>query len=525
MIEEQLKEHRKIFDQVTLCELFDSNRARSRELSFESSGVWIDLSKNHLTAETLSLLVTWAKEKDISKAIKRLLEGEIVNVSEGRAARHTRLRDLSLPEVRRSLEQIDAFVETVRRGDWLGSNGEPVTDIVTLGIGGSDLGARLVVDALSPYQENGPRCHFVANLDSVEFDKIVEWLNPSTTLFIIASKSFTTRETMLNAGRAARWLSINGIEHQRQHFVAVTACPEAVEAQEIPVEKIFCFDEAVGGRFSLWSSIGLPIALAVGIENFKELLSGAAEMDQHFQHTPPEENLPVLLALAGAWYTDYWGTQSRAVLPYVHGLRGLPGYLRQLEMESNGKSVTVEGEPVAYATCGVIWGASGAIGQHSFSQMLHQGTHLVPVEFISVLGGYSAACDGYTELFSNCLAQSRVLMAGKSIDEVASELKAQGLDEAEITRIAPHKVMPGNRPSTTILLEQLTPHHLGALLALYEHKVYVQSVLWDINPFDQWGVEYGKQMSSYIYESLKSGELIDGLDSSTIEMIKLFRNH
>ena len=524
-LHQQLQAHQKWFDTTTLHDLFCADTSRARQLSFESAGVRVDLSKNHLTSDTLDLLIDWAESCHLPAAIEQLFGDHPVNRSENRRAGHLALRDLSSLRTHRTMTLIERFIEELRSGRRCGSRGQRITDVVTLGIGGSDLGARLAVDALSPYRQLVPACHFVANLDGVEFEETVSTLNPHSTLFVVASKSFTTRETLLNAGRARRWLTANGILNHRAHFVAVTSNQQAVKRAPVPVSEIFVFDADVGGRFSLWSSIGLPIALSVGMDNFRLLLLGAAEMDCHFRTAPLSENIPILLALTGAWYTNYWGCQSRAVLPYVHGLRGLPGYLRQLEMESNGKSVMQDGRPVEISTSGVVWGASGAIGQHSFSQMLHQGTHMVPVEFISVLGGHSTACDGYTELFANCLSQARVLMTGKSADEVKQELNAQGIGIEQIKALLPHKIMPGNRPSTTILLDKLTPHRLGALLAMYEHKVYAQSVLWGINAFDQWGVEYGKQISGDIYQSLKSGKLGSDMDSSTREMMRLYLLH
>ncbi len=522
-LNEHLARHRQWFNSTSLLELFDSDPQRATRFTFETCGLRADLSKNHVTDETLQLLAKWAEEKRLPAAIERLFAGEIVNPSENRPAWHPRLRNLSLDETRRTLAQMENFISAIRAGQWLGGSGQRITDIVTIGIGGSDLGPRLVVDALAPYRLPGLDLHFVANLDSVECEGVLRDLNPESTLIIVSSKSFSTRETMANAERAARWLSANGISELKQHFVAVTANPAKAADANIPFGEIFNFHEGVGGRFSLWSSIGLPIALALGIDAFRELLSGAASMDVHFRQAPLQTNLPVLLALIGAWYTNFWDTRSRAVIPYVHGLRYLPDYLRQLEMESNGKSITVDNRPVEHQTCGVVWGSSGTMGQHSFFQLLHQGTSLIPVEFISVLGGVARDCEGYLEMIANCLSQSRILMRGKNLAEVKAEMREQGFSADEIKSLAPQKVMPGNRPSTTIILDELSPRHLGALLALCEHRVYVLSILWEINAFDQWGVEYGKKLSAKVFDILEGRSQLQELDSSTLNLIRLYQ--
>ncbi len=520
---EQLTQHRAWFNSTTLAELFNNDPQRAERFTFESCGLKLDLSKNHITEETLSLLTDWAREKNLPAAIERLFAGEIVNQSEHRPAVHPRLRDLSNENTIQALDRLANFIDCIQSGEWRGASGERITDIVTLGIGGSDLGPRLVIDALAPYQSTGLKIHFVANLDSVECDSVLAPLNPASTLVIVASKSFSTRETLVNSERAAQWLSDHGIADQKQHFVAVTARPDKATAGNIPFGDIFEFDEGVGGRFSLWSSIGLPIAMSLGIDAFRELLSGAAEMDEHFQQAPLEQNLPVLHALVGAWYINFWHTTSRAVIPYVQGLRYLPDYLRQLEMESNGKSITPDNQPIDHATSGVVWGSCGTVGQHSFFQFLHQGVGMVPVEFLSVLGGVARNCDGFLEMVANCLSQSRILMTGKSLAEAEEEMRQQGAGDKEITALAPQKVMPGNRPSTVLLLEELSPKHLGALLALYEHRVYVQSVLWQINAFDQWGVEYGKKLSVKVFDILKGEQPADGLDSATRKLIEYFQ--
>ena len=427
--------------------------------------------------------------------------------------------------MRETLDRMAAFVQAVHAGAWRGATGKPVTDVVNIGIGGSDLGPRMVTDALYDYHSGGLRCHFVANIDRAELDRTLAGLSPETTLFIVASKSFTTLETLRNAESARAWLSgiIAKETDLARHFIAISANVDRAVAFGIDADNVFPLWDWVGGRYSLWSAIGLSIALAVGMDHFNDLRRGAFDMDQHFRTAPVTENLPVLLGLLGVWYGNYWQAGSHAVLPYAQALRLFPDFLQQLAMESNGKSVRLDNSAVDYATSPVVWGSVESNGQHSFHQLLHQGTQMIPVDFIATLHG--GADDGHHPwLLANCLAQARALMTGKSFDTARQELIDQGMAEKEADALARHKLMPGNRPSNIILLERVSPAQLGALIALYEHKTYVQSLLWQINAFDQWGVELGKVMSKQIHAELTGGAADASLDSATRALIELYKS-
>jgi glucose-6-phosphate isomerase len=490
---QELAAHRKKISATTLAARFAADASRAKAFTIESGDILLDYSKQPVDAETMRLLVALAGQAQVPQWIERMFAGDPVNNTEGRAVLHVALRsrEASFPagrdvmkDVRDARERMRRFVEEARAG-------APITDIVNIGIGGSDLGPRMLTRALRPFHKPGPRLHFVSNIDPADLDAALERLEPETTFFIVASKSFTTAETLANAARARAWLEagIGKSAALSRHFAAVTAnVPAAVELG-VPRERIFPMWDWVGGRYSVWSAVGVPVALAVGMDAFEELLEGARSMDAHFRTAPLERNLPVVLALLEVWQVNFFGAQSRAVIPYSEDLRDLPAYLQQLEMESNGKRIDRDGNEVDYDTAPVVWGASGTPSQHSFHQLLHQGTRLIPVDFI--IAGHEAS------LAANALAQSAALAFGNA---------SPG---------APYKALPGNRPSSTIVLARLSPPALGQLIAMYEHKVYVEGVIWNLNSFDQWGVEHGKALARSLAPRLLEGGDASDLDSST----------
>jgi len=534
-----LEQHRSELQGFSMREAFDADPQRFNRFTLSSCGLFLDYSKNLITSETRDLLVGLAKEVDLQGAIKSLFNGEPVNSSEGRPALHTALRrpvgdKLSvngvniMPDVHKVLNQITDLVGRIHDGLWRGYTEKPITDVVNIGIGGSFLGPELVSEALLSYAHKGVRCHYLANIDGSEFHELTMKLRAETTLFIVSSKSFNTLETLKNAQAARAWyLAQGGSEAELyRHFIAVSSNNAAAVAFGIREENIFPMWDWVGGRYSLWSAIGLPIALAIGMSNFKELLSGAYTMDQHFQTAPFEANMPVLLGLLGVWYGNFWGAQSHAILPYDHYLRNITKHLQQLDMESNGKSVRQDGTPVSTDTGPVIWGGVGCNGQHAYHQLLHQGTQLIPADFIVPIVSFNPVSDHHQWLYANCLSQSQALMLGKTRAEAEAELREKGMAEAEVQKLAPHKVIPGNRPSNTIVVERISPRRLGALVAMYEHKVFVQSVIWGINAFDQWGVELGKELGKGVYNRLTGTEEETADDGSTQGLINYFRrNH
>ena len=531
-----LKEHRQAMQDFSMREAFNADPQRFNQFTLSSCGLFLDYSKNLINAQTRNLLVGLANEVDLKGAIKALFEGEIVNTSEGRPALHTALRrpvgdKLSvngvnvMPEVHKVLNQITDLVGRIHDGLWRGYTEKPITDVVNIGIGGSFLGPELVSEALLSYAQKGVRCHYLANIDGSEFHELTQKLRAETTLFIVSSKSFNTLETLKNAQAARAWyLAQGGSEAELyRHFIAVSSNNAAAVAFGIREENIFPMWDWVGGRYSLWSAIGLPIALAIGMSNFKELLSGAYTMDQHFQTAPFEQNMPVLLALLGVWYGNFWGAQSHAILPYDHYLRNITKHLQQLDMESNGKSVRQDGTPVSTDTGPVIWGGVGCNGQHAYHQLLHQGSQLIPADFIVPIVSFNPVSDHHQWLYANCLSQSQALMLGKTLPEAEQELRDKGMSEEEVHKLAPHKVIPGNRPSNTIVVERISPRRLGALVAMYEHKVFVQSVVWGINAFDQWGVELGKELGKGVYNRLVGSDETNADDPSTQGLINYFR--
>jgi glucose-6-phosphate isomerase len=525
---------RKMRRSNSLQALFAQDAARTEHLTLHCGRLHADLSKNFIDPESLLLLKQLADARNLSGAIADLFAGNTVNNTEQRPALHVALRG-HIPEARpeiaitvgTALHKMAAFVADIHKHRWLGHSGKAIADIVNLGIGGSDLGPAMATAALRPFHTQHVRCHFVSNVDPSHIKACLQTLNPETTLFIVASKSFGTLETLQNALHARKWLLDSGADAEATaaHFVAISSNLEAARAFGIHPDNIFPMWDWVGGRYSLWSAIGLPIALATDMQTFYELLNGAAMMDQHFKNTPFMQNIPVMLGLLAVWYRNYWQTSSQAILPYAQDLHMLPGYLQQLSMESLGKSVDIAGIPVAANSGAVIWGSAGTNGQHSFHQLLHQGTDLIPADFIAAaVPAAGASIDDLRQhhhLLANCFSQSRALMCGKTLEQAR---QATG-DSIQAQQLALHKVIPGNRPSTTILLDSLDAETLGSLLAMYEHQVYVQSVLWDINAFDQWGVELGKQLSAPIFAALHADTMPTGdLDTSTLRLIAACRS-
>ena len=548
-----LKEERKAWKALHLRTLFAKDRKRAERFSLQLDDLLLDYSKNLVRPQTLRLLVRLAREAGVEALRDAMFAGEKINLTEGRAVLHTALRNRSgrpvlvdgqdvMPDVKAVLERMGAFADKVRTGKWKGYTGKPVTDVVNIGIGGSDLGPAMACLALKPYGGN-IRAHFVSNVDPSHLVDTLEDLDPATTLFIVASKTFTTQETLLNAQAARDWLlasltpspSPPGRGERRaadagnmiaRHFVAVSTNEEAVRDFGIDPANMFGFWDWVGGRYSLWSAIGLPIALYVGMDAFEELLAGAHDMDEHFRSAPLEANMPVILALLGLWYNNFWDADSYAVLPYEQRLSRFPAYLQQCDMESNGKSVTRDGKPVKLSTGPVLFGEPGTNGQHAFYQLIHQGTKLIPCDFIAAAESHNDVNGQHAVLLSNFLAQPEALMRGKTAAEVETELAQAGLSKKDIKALAPHKVFPGNRPTNTLLYRKLTPRALGRLVALYEHKVFAQAAIWNVNAYDQWGVELGKQLAKVILPELTGKPAKAGAahDASTAALIARLRS-
>ena len=516
-----------------LRELFATDPGRAERFSLRvGDHLLVDYSKNLITDESMKVLLELARKTGVEKLRDRMFAGDAINSTEQRAVLHVALRNRSsrpvmtdgqdvMPDVRAALEHIRTFSDSIRDGSWLGYSGLRITDVVNIGIGGSDLGPAMVTAALAPYARSGPRLHFVSNVDGTHLAETLRPLNPATTLFTVASKTFTTQETMANAASAREWFLARAKDPAAvaKHFVAISTNETAVREFGIAPENMFVFWNWVGGRYSLWSSIGLPIALATGFDHFEQLLDGAHEMDEHFRTAPLERNLPVLLGLLGVWYSSVLGADTHAVLPYEQYLHRLPAYLQQLDMESNGKRVDREGRSVEAPTAPIVWGEPGTNGQHAFFQLLHQGTRLVPCDFLAGIESHDDLDGHHQLLLANCFAQTEALMRGKTEDEVRAELTAQGLQGEPLERLVPHKVFPGNRPSTTILYRKLDPRTVGMLLAMYEHKVFTMGAIWNINSFDQWGVELGKQLATAVARDLASPGQAHSHDSSTNRLI------
>ena len=499
-------------------ELFAADPDRFQRFSLRLDDLLLDYSKNRITADTMDLLVALATQAGVEAAREAMFAGEKINLTEDRAVLHTALRDGSRAEVGAVLERMRHFADAVRSGQWRGATGEAVTDVVNIGIGGSDLGPAMVCEALRPYHRDGLCVHFVSNVDGSAMAEALKACRPQTTLFIVASKTFTTQETMANARTAKDWLVGHlGRGAVPGHFVALSTNKAAVADFGIDTDHMFEFWDWVGGRYSLWSAIGLSIAVAVGFERFRQLLDGAAAMDAHFRAAPLGANMPVVLELLGVWYNNFMDAHAHAVLPYDQYLHRLPAYLQQLDMESNGKGVSRDGEPVAWQTGPVIFGEPGTNGQHAFYQLIHQGTRLIPCDFLAAANSHHPAGEHHALLLSNFLAQPEALMRGKTLAEVRAENPALSDSQAR------HRVFAGNHPSNSLLYRRLDPRTLGMLLALYEHKVFVQGVIWDINSFDQWGVELGKQLAKTILPELAGDEALGTHDGSTAGLIRAVR--
>ena len=529
-----LKAHQQVMSQQHMRDLFAHDLHRFDKFSLLFKDILLDYSKQPINDETICLLLALARQQDITDWINRLFQGDRINNTEDRAALHTALRGENpvivdgvdvMPSIKRVLEQMEQFTTAVHHGTHRGYSGKSFTDVVNIGIGGSDLGPLMVTEALKPYHLPHLTAHFISNIDGAHLAETLCHLDPATTLFVIASKTFTSLETMTNAHSARTWfLSHGGSEEDvSKHFVAVSANPEAAETFGIHPDNFFLFWDWVGGRYSLWSAIGLPIALTIGMENFYALLAGAREMDQHFANTPLEKNLPVILGLIGIWQINFFGASTHAVLPYDQSLHRFPAYLQQLEMESNGKNVDRDGAYIDYVTGPVIWGEPGTNGQHAFYQMLHQGTQTISADFLAPCQSHHPVDNHHFMLLANFFAQTEALMRGKPGDEVRDELLSQKKTDAVLTKLLPHKTLSGNHATTTILFKKLTQETLGSLIALYEHKVFVQSVIWNINPFDQWGVEFGKQLAGKIMAELKHKDLVNSHDASTNGLINFFK--
>jgi glucose-6-phosphate isomerase len=533
---EKLCLHQREISNIQMRDLFADDPKRFEKYSLKFSDILFDYSKHRITNETLPLLMQMAREANIEGWRDRMFGGEKINITENRAVLHTALRNRSntpvmvdgkdvMPEVNAVLKHMREFTEQVRNGSWTGYTGKRITDIVNIGIGGSDLGPVMACNALTPYGHPDLTMHFVSNIDGAHLMTALNKCKPETTLFIVASKTFTTQETMTNAISARTWFLDTAVNKQyvAKHFVALSTNTKAVQEFGIDIANMFAFWDWVGGRYSLWSAIGLSIALWVGMDNFEALLTGGHEMDTHFRSAPLEQNIPVIMALIGIWYNNFFHADTHAILPYDQGMARFPAYLQQADMESNGKFICRDGSRVQYKTGPVVWGEAGTNGQHAFYQLIHQGTQIVPADFLMPAHShYALGKQGYAHhkiLLANFLAQTQALMLGKTKDEARAELLKQGLQGDALEALLPHKTFEGNRPTTSIMFDTLTPNTLGKLIAMYEHKIFVQGIIWDINSFDQWGVEYGKQIASQILPQLTSDELVSNYDSSTNGLI------
>ncbi len=527
-----VKHYEQIKDR-TLNDLFATDLDRVAKFCLEYDGLYYDFSKNNITNETVNLLVDLAKESGLADKITAMFNGDKINTTENRAVLHTALRanlvknnEIST-DIHNVLTQMKKFSQALHFGKHLGYTGKVITDIVNIGIGGSDLGPVLVCQALKPYKAAGLNVHFISSVDGYQIFDVLSSLNPETTLFIIASKTFTTQETITNANTARSWFldyTQNNVAAIKQHFVAVSTNAKAVREFGIDVHNMFGFWDFVGGRYSLWSAIGLSIILYIGFDNFSQLLSGARAMDEHFANTTDfTKNLPVMLAMLGIWNTNFHNYSSQIISPYNTRLTRLPAYIQQLEMESNGKSVNLAGEALQYKTCPIIWGDSGINGQHAYYQLLHQGTSVIPMDIIVALSDKYSNKTHQDILLANAIAQAEAFMRGKSVTAAKAELIAAGMDEADATKLAPHKEFKGNRPTNMLTVPEISPYYLGMLLALYEHKTFVQGVVWQINSFDQWGVELGKQLAKTVLSDIQSGQISEH-DSSTTKLIELCKS-
>ncbi len=527
-----LEAHFEQIKDVRMRDMFEQDAARFKKFSTQMDDILLDFSKNRINDESFKLLCDLAKETGVQQWRDKMFSGESINISEFRPVLHTALRNRSnepvyvdgenvMPKINRVLAQIRYFTERVRGGHLRGYSGHLITDVVNIGIGGSDLGPHVVCDSMKPYAQRGMNVHFVSNVDPTHLTEILKFVKPESTLFVISSKTFSTQETMLNAQSARNWfveLTANEKSVAR-HFVAVTTNKKAAAEFGILEENMFEFWDWVGGRYSLWSAIGLPIALYLGMDHFEEMLEGAHAMDMHFKSAPIEKNMPIVLALLGVWYNNFFDAQSHAVMAYNQYLRRLPAYLQQLDMESNGKTINREGKRVDYLTGPIIWGETGSNCQHAFFQLLHQGTKPVPADFLIPVRSKNPLGNQHSVLLANYFAQTRALMKGKTEEEARAELEAAGFSKELMKDVLLHKIFEGIKPTNSIMFESLDPRTLAALLAMYEHKVFVQGIIWNINSFDQWGVEYGKQLASEIQQELLNQEGTDCYDDSTNNLI------
>lgn len=535
---EKLNAHFRQIASVHLKDLFLQDPDRANRYSIRFKDIFLDYSKNMITDETMNHLMSLAEEVDLKDAIEKMFIGEKINETEDRAVLHIALRNRTsravlcdhqdvMPDVNAVLEQMNQFSEQVRSGRWKGYTGKPVTDIVNIGIGGSDLGPVMITEALKFYADDKKlSVHFVSNIDGTHIVETLKKINPETTLFIIASKTFTTQETITNAETAKKWFLEKARDEAAiaKHFVAISTNSEKVIKFGIDPANMFRFWDFVGGRYSLWSAIGLSIACYAGYENFVKLLSGANNMDEHFRNEPFRQNIPVILALIGIWYNNFFQAATEAVLPYDQYLHRLPAYLQQGNMESNGKNVDRQGREISYQTGPIIWGEPGTNGQHAFYQLIHQGTKLIPADFLAPAQPLHNLTNHHHMLLSNFFAQTEALMNGKSETEVRKELQAGGLAEDEISRITPYKIFKGNKPTNSILYKKLTPEILGSLIAMYEHKIFVQGIIWNVFSFDQWGVELGKQLANKILPELENEREVSSHDSSTNHLINMYKS-
>ncbi|HWZ23004.1 MAG TPA: glucose-6-phosphate isomerase [Cytophagaceae bacterium] len=534
-----LKEHYNYMSSQQMKDMFAGDPDRFHKFSLKFNDILLDYSKNRINEETVHLLLALAKESNLKHAINDMFSGVKINNTENRSVLHIALRNRSdshitsdgedvMLKVRPVLEKMKGFCDKVRSGEWKGYTGQSISDVVNIGIGGSDLGPYMVTEALKPYSKNGPNVHFVSNVDGTHIVETLRHLNPETTLFIIASKTFTTQETITNAETARDWFlqKAHDKSNVAKHFVALSTNAEGVSAFGIDTNNMFEFWDWVGGRYSLWSAIGLSIAVNIGFDNFDELLSGAYEMDEHFRTTPFEKNIPVLLGVLGIWYNNFFDTETEAILPYDQYMHRFPAYFQQGDMESNGKGVTKQGEVInEYSTGPIIWGEPGTNGQHAFYQLIHQGTKLIPCDFLAPTVSQNPVGDHHAKLLANFFAQTEALMKGKTSDEARAELEKEGLSGEALENLLPHKVFPGNRPTNSIMFKKLTPKVLGSLIAMYEHKIFTQGVIWNINSFDQWGVELGKQLAKKILGELTDGNSVHSHDASTNGLINFYKEN
>lgn len=532
----QLAEHKKELEGLHLREMFQKDPDRAKSFTLETSELFLDYSKNLITKKTIDLLVNLAGEMGVVEGIKSMFAGEKINETEARAVLHVALRDRThnprlvdgvdvTKEVQSVLNRMQSFASEIESGKWRGYSGKKITDVVNIGIGGSDLGVLMVTKALTPYHVKDRAVHFVSNVDGAHIEQTLEGLDPETTLFVVASKSFTTIETMSNAQSARRWFLKNGGSEGdiRKHFVAVSTNRQLVTEFGIDQVNMFGFWDWVGGRYSLSSAVGLSVILAIGYDRFLELLEGMHLIDYHFATTPLASNMPVILALLGIWYGNFWGAETEAVLPYAQNLEYLPAYLQQASMESNGKSMGRDGKPVDYQTGAILWGGQGTNSQHSFFQLLHQGTQLIPCDFL-IVANPNHDLDGHHRiLVANAIAQTEALMIGKTEQEVRSELEKKDLSPAAIDRLTPYRIFAGNRPSNSIMIRKLTPSALGSLIALYEHKIFIQGLIWNVYSFDQFGVELGKVLAKNIEAELDATSEVRSHDTSTIALIHQYK--